>query len=285
MPRVPLDRTSPEAAVDSVLQAATDTVRLGRARFGVAPSALGLAVLGIVDDHRGVARFSAATRWRDVPLRTLVEHTTGVPVALSQDLRAAAMAETRHRGLQAAASVLFVAVGTGVAITQVVHGQVVTGAHHAAGELGHLQVDPAGLRCPCGATGCLETVASAAAVERAYRTLTGVSLTAAGVAAAVAAGEAAAAQVWTVAVEALAAGLTAAITIIDPEIVIIGGGLALAGPVLTGPLGDELARRYHLGGVPPLVVAQLGDTAALHGAMQLARDTAGHVEQHQKEQP
>lgn len=280
-PRVSLDRTSPDAAVACVLHAVTDVVRFGTQRCGVPPVALGLAVLGIVDDTDGVARYSAATGWRDVPLRELVARRTGLPVALSQDLRAAALAETRHRGLQEAASVLFVAVGTGVAVTQVVHGRVVTGAHHAAGELGHLQVDPAGRDCPCGATGCLETVASAAAVERAYREVTGLSLTAADVAARVGRGDAVAEQVWAAAVQALATGLAAAITVVDPATIVVGGGLALAGEVLLKPLRTDLARRYHLGPIPDVDAAQLGDTAALQGAALLAWQTADALQDQQ----
>ncbi|MFB9565801.1 ROK family protein, partial [Saccharopolyspora hordei] len=125
----------------------------------------------------------------------------------------------------------------------------------------------------CGRTACLEALASSAAVARRYRERTGVARTSAEVAAAVRAGEADAHAVWQEAVDALAQGLLVLVTVAAPECIVLGGGLAQAGDLLTGPLrsrlDDELAA-YHRR--PDLELAELGDTAGCLGAALLATE-------------
>jgi glucokinase len=144
------------------------------------------------------------------------------------------------------------------------------GAHGAAGELGHVVVRPDGPKCGCGAVGCLEAVASAAAIGRAYAERTGTTATAAEVAAHAAAGDVAAQAVWAAAVDALADGVRIAVTIADPEVVVVGGGLAEAGDALLGPLDAALATKLTFQYRPAMVRAALGDAAGCLGAGLLA---------------
>jgi len=187
-------------------------------------AAAGVAVPGIVDDERGVAVFSANLGWRDLPLRSLLAARTGLPVGLGHDVRAGALAEAALGAARGVRDVLFVAVGAGVAGAALVDGRLLV-AGGFAGELGHLRVDPAGEPCGCGGRGCVETVASAAAIARRYAARTGRPVAgAAAVAARVREGDPDAVAVWEEAVGALAEGLAAAVTLLAPRLVVVGGG-------------------------------------------------------------
>ncbi len=236
----------------------------GRARAeGLVPRAAGVAVPGIVDEVRGVAVKAANLPLRGVPLRDLVAAHLDLPAVLGHDVRAGALAEARLGAGRGAANVLFVPVGTGVAAAYATGGAVLTGAG-AAGELGHVVVRPGGPRCGCGARGCLEAVASAAAIARRA------GMPAPDVVARAAAGDAAAAGVWRDAVEALADGLAAAQALLDPEVVVIGGGLSRAGDALIEPLRAALRQRLAFLREPTLTRAALGDEAGCVGAALLA---------------
>jgi glucokinase len=207
-------------------------------------------------------------------LRDLVEKALGVPAVLGHDVRAGALAEARLGAGRGVGRVWFVPVGTGVAAAYVRDGRTDPGAHGASGEIGHVVVRPGGPPCACGLRGCVETLASAAAVARRYRERTGEELDAAGVVARVTAGEQAAREVWTEAVDALADGLRIGVTLHDPDMIVIGGGLARAGAALLDPLAAALRDRLTFQTMPALVPAALGDEAGCLGAALLARDLA-----------
>jgi glucokinase len=240
------------------------------------PAAVGVVVPGIVDDAAGVARYAANLGWRDLPLRALVEEHSGLPVAVSHDVRAGGLAEGMLGAARGVPDFLFLPIGTGIAGAVVIGGRPYAGAHDAAGELGHLVVRPGGPPCACGATGCLEAVASAAAIARHYRQRTGESsASAADVAARVAAGDADAQAVWSDAVAALADGLASYVAVVDPSLIVVGGGLATSGAVLLDPLTEALTARLTVHAPPPVVAAQLGDRAGCMGAALLAWQAAG----------
>jgi len=261
----------PQAVVDTIADIAEQLV--GKARAGgFTPAAIGVAVPGVVDEAAGVAVWSANVGFRDVPLRDLLAARLGLPVALGHDVRAGGTAEARLGAGRGVRHVLFVAIGTGIAATQVIGGQAFAGAHGAAGELGHIVVRPGGPRCGCGQSGCLEAVASAAGVGRHYAELAGTPATAAQVATAMAAGDPVAGQVWREAVAALADGLLIAQALIDTEMMVVGGGLAEAGDHLLAPLRAALDQRFTFHRRPRLVRAALGDEAGCLGAALLALD-------------
>jgi glucokinase len=255
----------PAAVVETILDTAAELAGTP----GFRPTAAGIAVPGVVDDHAGVARYSANIGWRDVPLRDLAAARLGLPAALGHDVRAGALAEAVRGGGRRGGDVLFVAIGTGIAAAHVRERRVVPGSHFAAGELGHVVVRPDGPACGCGRRGCLEAIASAGAIERRYRAATGTRADAAAIAAAVGT-DATAARLWADAVDALADGLLTAIALLDPGTVVIGGGLAQAGPVLLGPLRSALAERATFHTLPEVVRAELGDWAGCVGAALLA---------------
>jgi glucokinase len=263
----------PEAVVERLL-GAIDELRAAATEHDLAPAAVGLVVPGIVDEAAGVAAYSANFGWRDLPLRALVEERAGLPTAFGHDVRAGGLAEGALGAAKGVDDFLFLAVGTGIAGAIVADGRPVQGGGFA-GEIGHLVVRPGGPRCGCGARGCLEAVASAAAIAARWAERTGVEATAGEVAARAQAGEPAARAVWDEAVDALADALAAAVTLVAPRLVVVGGGLAEAGAQLIDPLDAALEARLTFQRRPRLARARLGDEAGRLGAALLAWRAAG----------
>ncbi|MFC4609259.1 ROK family protein [Streptomyces maoxianensis] len=264
----------PDAVVESILRFADELRAYGQEHLGRSALAAGVAVPGIVDADRGIAVYAANLGWREVPLRALVaERIGGVPVALGHDVRTGGLAEGRIGAGKGADRFLFVPLGTGIAGAIGIAGRIEAGAHGYAGEIGHIVVRPDGPDCGCGQRGCLETLASAAAVTRAWAEASGdPDADAADCAKAVESGDRRAVRVWHDAVDALAAGLVTALTLLDPRTLIIGGGLAEAGETLFTPLRAAVEERVTFQKLPAIVPAALGDTAGCLGAGLLAWD-------------
>jgi glucokinase len=255
----------PDAVVETILDIAEGLAGKAKAN-GLVPRAVGVVVPGVVDEVAGIAVWSANVGFRGVPLRDLVGARLGLPAVLGHDVRAGGLAEARLGAGRGFGHVLFVAIGTGIAAAYVVRGSTFAGAHGAAGELGHVIVRPGGPICGCGARGCLEAVASAAAVARRLKA------SAETVGAAIASGDERAAGVWQEIVDALADGLLTAVTLFDPEVIVVGGGLAEADDILLAPLRTALRERLTFQTEPRLVRAALGDDAGCLGAALLALD-------------
>ncbi|NED99037.1 ROK family protein [Phytoactinopolyspora halotolerans] len=256
----------PQAAVETVLAAVAELCRHPAAADAVA---CGLAVPGIVDPAAGRAVWSENLRWRDVPLRKLAEERTGLPVALGHDVRATGLAESRLGAARGHDQAMVVPIGTGIAAAIVVDGHVLDGAG-MAGELGHIDVGHQD-RCACGGSGCLEAIASAAAIARRYGARTGAPPAgAADVVQRMRSGDVAAREIWDEAVDALAHGLATACSLLAPAIIVLGGGLARAGADLTDPLAARLEQRLTFQRRPRVVLAELGDRAGCLGAGLLA---------------
>ncbi|WP_272263476.1 ROK family protein [Streptomyces xanthophaeus] len=264
----------PDAVVETILDFAAELLDTGRERFGVAASAAGVAVPGIVDAENGIAVYAANLGWRDVAMRELLSRRLGgIPVALGHDVRTGGLAEGRIGAGRGADRFLFVPLGTGIAGAIGIAGRIEAGAHGYAGEIGHVVVRPGGPACGCGQHGCLETLASASAVSRAWAAACGdPDADAADCAKAVEDGDERALEVWLAAVGALADGLVTAITLLDPRTLIIGGGLAEAGETLFTPLRKAVEERVTFQRLPHIVPAALGDTAGCLGAGLLAWD-------------
>ncbi|MGW0805375.1 ROK family protein [Nonomuraea sp. NPDC002799] len=229
---------------------------LARPRDGMTPSAVGLAVPGLVTATHAV--FSAAFGWRDVPVASFTD--VDLPVALGHDVRSAGEAELAH-GAGRADDVLFLPIGTGIAGAVVLSGALYGGAGGWAGQIGHIPVRPDGLACGCGQRGCLSAYASGGAVAaRCGET------SAADVVRRAAGGDPVAGKVWSEAVEALALALATYTLVLDPAVIVVGGGMSLAGDALIVPLRARLAARLGFRPPPEVIASELGVTAGLRGA-------------------
>lgn len=230
---------------------------------------VGVVVPGVV--HDGVGIYSANLGWRDFPFARLLADAVGLPVAFGHDVAAGGLAEQRLGAARGFRNVVVMPIGTGIAAALVLDGELRTGDGYA-GEIGHVDVGH-GRPCGCGQTGCLEAVASSAAIARGYTARTGRPVPgAAEVIAAAAGGDPDAAEVWDAALDALARGLRVLATLLGPEAVVLGGGLARAGGRLLDPVRDRLAGLLTFQRMPELRLAELGDEAGCLGAGLLARD-------------
>ncbi|HWG00967.1 MAG TPA: ROK family protein, partial [Trebonia sp.] len=257
--------------------------------------AVGVAIPGIVDDAAGIAEFSVAPAWTGLPLRALLAERLGLPVALGHDVRLGGLAEGRIGAAAGSRDYLFLALGTGVGGMLCLDGVPRLGPHHRAAELGHVIVEPDGAECGCGQRGCLETLASATGITRLYREATAgaagptrrsaasAAVSARNVARRAAAGDARAVAVWSHALDALATALLSAVTVLDLELVVLGGGVAKAGEQLLGPLRERLETRCTFQRPPRLTAAALGDEAAVAGAALHALDLLTSVDPEPKD--
>ncbi|KGN37531.1 ROK family protein [Knoellia subterranea] len=266
--------STPPRPGDSIVEVIAETVatlvQRARADGITAPlAAVGAVVPGLVDEVNGMAAWSANLGWRDLPLRDRLQERFDVPVAIGHDVRAGLLAEFRLGAAQGSPDALFVPLGTGIASALLAGGQVVAGSEWT-GEIGHVVVEPDGPPCGCGRLGCLEAVASAAALGRAWNAL-GRDGDAETLSRAVEDGDHEAIRLWEGAIDALVRVMAPVCAAAGTRLVLVGGGLALAGATLLDPLRDRLVRAL---GHDRITVTQaaLGDRAGALGATLLAME-------------
>jgi len=272
----------PEDAV-RVAARLVDELTTGR---DVAPTACGCACAGLVQTGAGVVRSSPnLPTWKDVRLSGMLSDALGLTVWLENDANAAAYAEFHVGAARGAENAVMLTVGTGVGGGVVVGGRLYRGSHGTAGEIGHTTVDTDGPECVCGSRGCLERMANAdAIVARALEligsgrpsTLTGRAgdgtLSSSAVGRAASEGDPVAIEALEGVGRVLGVGLANVAQVLDPDVIVVGGGVAEAGEPLLGPAREEMNAR--LSGCefrgPHLVAAALGETAGVVGAALLA---------------
>jgi glucokinase len=257
-------RSASDAAVEEAVAQAALEVAGGRPLSGV-----GVSAAGLVDRAGGRVRFSAHLPWRDAPVRDRLSQRIGVPVVLDNDANCAAHAELVCGGLRGVSSALLVTVGTGIGGAVVLDGRVVRGANGMAGEFGHIQVVPDGLACECGLRGCWEQYCSGRALERVTRVALGSHLDGREVAELARSGHPAAREAFATIGTWLGVGIGGLVSALDPEVVVVGGGVSAVGDLLLEParrgLLDSLqATTYRE--VPPLVPTRFGPEAGAVGA-------------------
>lgn len=270
-PRDPADPGT--AIVDAVAQLAS-VFRTAGSQF----DAIGVTVPGIVDEQAGVGIASTNLGWKDFAFSARLSAATGLPVAVSHDVRAAGSAEHRLGAARGATDAAVVTIGTGVAAALIVQGRLYRGRGYA-GEIGHSIVLAGGPECRCGKHGCLEAVGSARAIVERYGALSGDEVSGASdVIARADARDPHAILVWSEALDALAGGLAQLSAVLAPEVIVIGGGLSEAGDILLEPLRNRVNALRPAGGAPAIRRAQLGQDAGIWGAALAARDMLSAAE-------
>ncbi|WP_285037649.1 ROK family protein [Plantibacter sp. ME-Dv--P-095] len=225
------------------------------------PVAVGVVVPGVVDEEQGVCIHAVNLGWRDLAFPELLRPSLDVPLAFGQDVRAGALAEAvslATAGIHG--TIAFVPVGTGLASALVIGGVPFAGGGWA-GEIGQRVIQDGphrGLR--------VEELASAGGIARRAGTRDAKT-----VADAAARGKAPAVAIWNDAIDALAEALAGITVVAAPAAIVVGGGLALAGPALFEPLERALRDRLAIVRVPAILPARHGDEAATVGAGILAR--------------
>ena len=251
-------------------------------------AAAGIAAAGLVETATGILRFAPNLAWRDAPLVAFVSERLDVPVVADNDNTAAAWGEFRFGAGRGYRDLLLVGVGTGIGGGIVADGELVRGAHGFAAEIGHIVVEPDGPLCGCGNQGCWEQVASGQAVTRAGReavrsgaatSLVALSggdvgrVTGPMVTRAARDGDAVAIGIIAEVGRRLGVGIAGLVNVLDPEVVVVAGGVAAAGDLLLGPARATFAQTVEAPGhrpEVPIVPAALGNDAGAVGAAALA---------------
>ncbi|WP_327657514.1 ROK family protein [Streptomyces sp. NBC_00483] len=186
---------------------------------------IGVSVSGDVDRPGGVVRYSPFLGWHDVPLAELVGSATGLAVTVENDVKALTVAEQWFGEGVGADSFALATVGVGIGCGLVVNGRLVAGGYGVAGEIGHIPVAAGdGPECHCGARGCVEAIASEAAiVSRARRAADDPGLDMAGAIDRAHGGDAAVRAVFDEAGKAIGLGLAAVVNLVGPERVVVSG--------------------------------------------------------------
>jgi len=261
--RVPTVRTDGQVSVPWLAELIAASTHAGPGERCVG---YGVVVPGVIDVTAGVVRAAANVGWYDLPLREQLEGLIGLVGAVGHDVRAGGLAEWRLGAGRGATNLLFLPLGTGIAGAMVVDGRLLH-ADGYAGEIGHLPVPAGGDRaCLCGQAGCLETVSSATGVTRSYALRTGEQVDARTVADRARRGEMAARAAFDLVVEGLLAALHAYCTLLGPETVVVGGGLAGAFDLFGERVAAGLARQLTFQRSPAVVPARLGADAGVVGA-------------------
>ncbi|WP_158291339.1 ROK family protein [Desulfosporosinus sp. Sb-LF] len=242
---------------------------------------VGIGLPGIVDAERGIARNCPNLGWTDVDVIAPVQENLAVPVLLENDVRCMALAERSFGAARGTDDSICIALGTGIGSGIFVRGELLRGTCGAAGEVGHMTIIPVGgAQCGCGNTGCWETLASGSAIVRHARCAlehaqrfnipTALKEPLDGIKVADAAREwdSVAVAVLQEAGRFLGIGLANLVNLFNPECVVLGGGMALAGDALFIPAQQEMLRRVMVNPIHNvrIIPAELGSSAGAIGA-------------------
>jgi glucokinase len=244
-------------------------------REGLPVEGVGLAIAGNVAADGSHVLFSPHLPLAGEPLARDLREALGAPVQIDNDANAAAWAEHENGAGRGSTEMLFVALGTGLGAGLVLRNELYRGHEGFAGEAGHITMVIDGRACPCGARGCWERYASGTALVAHYLERGGDhEVGGPGITQAAAAGEPLAVGALSDVGEWLGRGLASLVAILDPEIIVVGGGVSEAGDLLLGPARRQLAASVTGVGVRPLpavVPARMGNDAGVIGAAMLAR--------------
>ena len=273
-----------DAIVDRIVEVVSEIAQ----RQQVTDPAVGVGAAGLIDAD-GTVRFAPNLPWRDFALGAELRKRLPGPVSVDNDANVAAWGEYRFgAGRDAHDSLVMLTIGTGVGGGLVLEDRLVRGAGGMAGELGHIAVLEGGPRCPCGALGCLEALASGTAIARFAReagaggrlapgsplaSKSDAELTGKAVTVAAHAGDPDAIGILATAGRWLGVGIASLIAAFDPEVIVLGGGAMQAGHLLVEPAVAATQARLLGKGyrqMAPIVPAALADEAGLVGAAALA---------------
>ena len=255
---------------------------------------IGLGSAGFVFQDEGILVESPNVSWSMVPLKRLVSENTGLPTFLDNDANVAALGERFVGVCQGVNDFVYLTLGTGIGGAICIDGEVYRGHRGTAAEIGHMIIEPDGPPCKCGNRGCLETLASGTALEReAARFMAeedasvlrrmcegnACDLTGEMISEAAENGDPAALKAFSYITHYLGLGLVNLMHLLDPEIVVIGGGVSRSGHLLL----DEVRGVVRERGVPTLVegahivLSTLGSDAGLIGSAALAWEGIGRL--------
>lgn len=283
--KVPTPATDPSALFDCVVDLVQ---RLGQ---GHEVSSVGVAAAGFIDSNRSEVIYAPNLSWRNEPLKAKLESKLGLPVVIENDANAAGWAEYRFGAGRGTKNMVMLTLGTGVGGAIVADGKLYRGGFGIGAEFGHLRFIPDGRQCGCGQRGCLEQYGSGTALLNSAKELAASgssqgeylrslsvdpkALTGQHVYQAIQEGDPGALGLVRDLAANLGKALASIVALLDPEIVVIGGGLSVLGEILLAPMHKSYLENLPASGFRPelrLVTAELVNDAGSVGAADLARE-------------
>ena len=285
--------TKADEGTSVVIDRIADAIQKAIGKSGVNKAsieAVGIGAPGPLDPETGVVIFAPNLGWRDVPLKTELEARVGIPTFVDNDVNIGTLGEHAFGAGKGVQNIVGIFVGTGIGGGIILHGELFHGASKTAGEIGHIIVKADGPRCGCGRRGCLEALASRTAMTKQLQKaikkkgkksviskLTDGDLSAirSGVLAkAIRANDKLTLKVFKKATKYLGVGIGSIVNFLNPEMIILGGGVveALDDTFLDNirAAAEKYALPNTLDGVQ-IVQAKLGDNSGILGAAALAR--------------
>ncbi len=281
--------TFPQKGPDEVIASIVTAIETCFQEIDRKADIIGVGVAGQVDRESGTVRFSPNLDWHNIPLQSKLEEALHIPVVVNNDVRAATWAEWKYGAGRGINDLICLFAGTGVGGGIVSGGQLLEGCNNAAGEIGHVTIVTGGRPCHCRNSGCLEAYVGGWAI--AQRTQEAVSndpekgrnlidlagditqISAATVTQAYYEGDSLADQIVTETAQYLAAGITGFVNMLNPCMLILGGGVILGLPEYVSKIDNNVQQNALLAATEKLriVTASLGNQAGAIGAAMLAR--------------
>ncbi len=281
--RVATDAGDSQAIVDAVVS------MIERLSVGRDIRAAGVAAPGFIDASQSIVYYTPNIPWREEPLRQRLAERLDLDITIDNDANAAGWAEFRYGAGRLVSDMTMLTIGTGVGGAIVTRDQLFRGGFGAGAELGHMRIVPDGLPCGCGARGCIEQYGSGRALLRMANAIADVGgvgqglarvraqkgvLAGSDVGLLIADGDAGALQALRELGTWLGQACASLSAILDPQVFVFGGGVAMAGDLLLDPIRESFrshlpARGYHP--EPDFVIAELVNDAGVVGAADLAR--------------
>jgi N-acetylglucosamine repressor len=266
--------TSRNKEVGQIVRQIAELVRESLAKSGVKSENLfcvGISTAGLVESDRGYIHFSPDFNWKDVPLKSLMEEAIGFPVVVDNCTRALALGEIRYGGAKDAENLFFVNVGHGIGSALMINGTI----YGKNSEFGHIRATSKAIVCDCGKEGCLEAVSSGHAIERRAAELYPEEsgwMTAEEVAALARKGDDRALELFGDAGRYLGRAIAIAVNLFNPDKVIIGGGVSMAGCLILDPLMEAFQQDAMevIKDSTTVELTRLGTESGVRGAIALA---------------
>jgi len=253
--------------------------------------AVGVCAAGFIDKQRATVVFAPNLAWRDEPLKQRLQDKLGLPVVVENDANAAAWGEFTSGAGEDVEDLLMLTIGTGVGGGVVIDGELVRGGFGMGGEVGHIQMVPGGVLCGCGNLGCLESYGSGNALERmtrehaletpeAARDLLEraggdpAAITGPLISAAAQAGDAFAIDRLAELGDWIGQGVATLTAVLDPNVVVVGGGVSEAGDLLLDPIRTSFENHVTVRSHRPILEVRqaiLGNAGGMVGVADLAR--------------
>jgi len=262
-----------KAVLDNLIGLAHDTVKESKIKLSQIVK-IGIGAPGpVIPSEGAVIDPPNLPGWDKVPLRDILQEEFGKPVIVENDANAAAVAENLFGAGKGSLNMIYVTVSTGIGGGIIINGKLYNGARGTAGEVGHMIVKDMGNLCSCGARGCLEAMASGTALGKMGEKIFNRKIDAVEIEKLALSGDKRAQELINIVAHYLGVGISNLVNILNPEVVVIGGGMSNLGNLLLEPVRrfvKDNALVIPAGNVK-IVKAKFGKEAGIQGAIALCR--------------